>query len=395
MSRSPATVGMPPHFLPVVTLMIVVVMMDSRAMTAMLPDIASDMDSTVAGTGIALTAYFIAYGVFQLAYGPIADRIGGTRVMAVAAVAFAIVLAATALAPGLGGLIGLRFLAGAVASAFFPLALAIVGTLVPYEGRQAAVGTLLAAVALGQIMGAAVGGIVTDLFSWRAMFLLEGVVATAMLVPLWRLRSAVGGTARSGSPFAAHRRLVRNPQALSIYAVVLLEGAAFFGGTTFLGALLNKQYGVSLAVVGLILMLEGAAIFVTGRMMGRIAPRLGETRLILIGGLLAGAAYVFIAAVGSWLAVIPAMVVLGVGFGLCHSTLQTRATTVDPLAQGTAISLFAFSLFAGSAIGTAVLSRLLDAFGYDAIMLASGLVMLLVGLVGPRLTAPRVAATLA
>jgi predicted MFS family arabinose efflux permease len=369
------------------TLMIFVVMVDGRVMTSMLPDIARDLGATVAATGIAITVYLLAYGTCQLAYGPLADRVGAIVVMSIAAVAFAAVLAVTVFASGLASLITLRLLAGAVAAAFFPLALATVGSLVPYEGRQQAIGTLLAAVALGQILGAAVGGIVTDLLSWRLMFAIDAVLALAMVFPLWMLRSSVSGSSPTGPVFAPHRRLFRNRRALFVYGSVLVEGAAIFGGTAYLGALLNNVYGVSLAGVGLILTLDGAAIFVTGRLMGRIAPRLGEMRLIAVGGALMGGGFLLAWVGGSWQAVVPAAVALGAGFALCHSTLQTRATTLDPSAPGTAISLFAFSLFIGSAVGTALLGGLLDLAGYDAVLIACGAALLAVAAVAPSLTA--------
>jgi predicted MFS family arabinose efflux permease len=62
-----------------------------------------------------------------------------------------------------------------------------------------------------------------------------------------------------------------------------------------------------------------------------------------------------------------------VGFVLCHSTLQTRVTEAVPSLRGTAVALFAFSLFLGSGAGTAILSVLLTAFGYEALLLVCGL----------------------
>lgn len=294
--------GMPTGLLPLLTLLIFVVMMDARVMTAMLPEIASDLDSSVSATGIALTAYLLAYGIFQLAYGPVADRVGSVRVMSLACIVFVAVLAAGAAVPGLRELVAVRLLTGAVAAAFFPLALATVGNLVAYDSRQAAIGTLLAAVAMGQILGAALAGLVTAAVSWRAMFLLDAVLAAALIVPLWRFRSSVSATAPAADPFAGHRRLLRSRRAILLYVLVLVEGAAFFGGTGYLGALLHDEYGVSLAGVGLILTLDGAAIFVTSRLIGRIRQTLSEDRLILV---------VFALALGTWEAAIPAVMALG------------------------------------------------------------------------------------
>jgi len=382
--------GMPSGLLPLLTLLIFVVMADARVMTAVLPEIADDLNSSVAAAGLALTAYLLAYGVFQLAYGPLADRVGALRVMSIACVVLVVMLAAGAFAPNLTGLVGVRFLTGAVAAAVFPLALATVGNLVPYDHRQAAIGTLLAAVALGQVLGAAIGGIVTDALSWRAMFAIDAALAAALVIPLWRFRGSVSGHESGGDPaLAAHRRLLRDPRAVLLYLLVTLEGAAFFGGTAYLGALLHDEYGLALAWVGLILMLDGVAIFVTSRRIGRIGARFGENRLIAVGGTLMGASFLFVLAFDRWEAAVPAVVAMGVGFALCHTTLQVRATELDPAARGTAISLFAFGLFVGSALGTAVLGRLLAATGYDVALLASGLALLVLALVAPRSTAPR------
>ncbi len=53
---------MPAGLLPLLTLLIFVVIMDSRVMTMMLPEIADDLDSSISAAGFALTAYLLAYG---------------------------------------------------------------------------------------------------------------------------------------------------------------------------------------------------------------------------------------------------------------------------------------------------------------------------------------------
>jgi predicted MFS family arabinose efflux permease len=106
-----------------------------------------------------------------------------------------------------------------------------------------------------------------------------------------------------------------------------------------------------------------------------------------------GGAYLLVLAVANWQAVVPAAVLLGAGFALCHSTLQTRATELAPEARGTAISLFAFSLFVGSAVGTAVLGQLIETRGYGALLLSCGVALALLGVAAPRLTALATAAS--
>ncbi len=385
--RSPASSGAPPGLLVLLYLLAFVVMADARVISTVLPQIARDLDTTVAGVGVAMTAYLLAYGVFQLAWGPLADRVGPMRVIAAVAIAFAPALALTAFVPSLEALVGMRLLAGAVAAAFFPLALATVGYLIPYEDRHQAVAMLLGAVAAGQVMGATLGGLMAEVIDWRAMFVVDGALMALLVVPLWRMRFATRAPERpQGSPFAAHRKLLGSSRALVLYTAVLVEGALFFGGVAYLGALLRERYGLSYYAIGLILALDGVAILVTSRVVGRASRRLGENGLIFTGGLLMGGAFLFALAVSTWWAVLPAVVALGIGFALCHSTFQIRATELAPAARGTAISLFAFSLFLGSGVGTAALGALIEIEGYDALLAVCGIGLAVLGLAAPRLT---------
>ncbi|MDZ8226176.1 hypothetical protein [Nostoc sp. ChiVER01] len=54
----------------------------------------------------------------------------------------------------------------------------------------------------------------------------------------------------------------------------------------------------------------------------------------------------------SLLLFIPLSILMELGFYMMHSTLQTQATELSPEARGTAVSLFAFSLFLSQGIGT-------------------------------------------
>jgi MFS family permease len=61
-----------------------------------------------------------------------------------------------------------------------------------------------------------------------------------------------------------------------------------------------------------------------------------------------------------------------------HSTLQTRATELAPGLRGTAVSIFAFSLFLGGGIGTAFFGWLQAETGYVPMILGNGVLMALI-----------------
>ena len=71
---------------------------------------------------------------------------------------------------------------------------------------------------------------------------------------------------------------------------------------------------------------------------------------------------------------------VGIGFVSLHSTLPLRGTEISPTARGKAFALFAFSLFVGSAVGTAVLGRLVDAGNYEAVFTLAGAGLIAIGI---------------
>src|SRR5215211_3311045 len=150
---------------------------EARVIAPLLPAIALGLQSSVAAAGLLITAYSIPYGLFQLVYGPLADRFSRQRVMGLALGLFAIGTLSSGFAPSLPGLDALRFCTGAAAAGVIPVALAYVGDAVPYADRQAALGRIVSFASLGGVLSAALGGVVATLLSWRALFAGYGVLA--------------------------------------------------------------------------------------------------------------------------------------------------------------------------------------------------------------------------
>jgi len=80
-----------PHPLLLIVLQAAVFMVaaEARVIAPVLPAIASDFRTSVATAGLLITAYSIPYGLFQLVYGPLADRFSRQRVMGAALGLFA------------------------------------------------------------------------------------------------------------------------------------------------------------------------------------------------------------------------------------------------------------------------------------------------------------------
>jgi predicted MFS family arabinose efflux permease len=357
------------------------VSLDRSIFAPLLPAIARDLQTTIGIAGLAVTAYVLPYGFFQLFYGPVADRTGKIAVVRWAVLVFAAGTALCGLAAGVPLLILLRGVTGACAAAVIPLSLAYIGDVVPYERRQGTVATLMGVTSLGTALSTAVGGLVGNFLSWRALFGAYGVLslvvtAALFLVPAGPpLQPAQPG---SGAGWDRYRRVLRSDRARLLYVLVALEGLFVQGGFTYLGAYLETRFGLDYLAIGLLLALYGAATLLASRVLARLLRRIREQGLILGGGLLLSAGFLVLAPLPDWRLFPLAMVAMGVGFSFFHSTLQVRATELVPGLRGTSVALFAFSLFMGAGIGTAAMGWLASSGDYSLLVLVCGGGMLLV-----------------
>ena len=62
---------------------------EARVISPLLPAIAHEFHTSVAQTGLLITAYTLPYGLCQIVYGPLADRFSRQRVMGTALGLFA------------------------------------------------------------------------------------------------------------------------------------------------------------------------------------------------------------------------------------------------------------------------------------------------------------------
>ena len=92
-----------------------------------------------------------------------------------------------------------------------------------------------------------------------------------------------------------------------------------------------------------------------------------------------GAAALVVAFTPYWVLALPACLIGGFGFFMLHNTLQANAAQMAPTARGTAVSLFAASLFLGQSVGVLFAAKLIDRVGSATVVAAGGLLVLAVG----------------
>lgn len=360
---------------------------DSRVMDPLLKLIAGDFHTTKEGATIALTLYAFAYGLFQLFYGPLGDRVGKLKVMAGALALFSLGEALGTLMPSLPLFTTLRFLTGMAAAAVIPLSLGYIGDKFPYQERQVTLGRFMSALMLGQILGSSLGGVFGEFLSWQVIYRLFAGASLLMAVMLWRESRRVPEEPRPDRKFsfAPYLTLWAMPQARIVLGTAFVEGFFIFGGLPFLGASLKERFGLSYLTIGLLLACFGIGGLIYSASVKKLVPKIGELGTLLLGGTLLLAGYSLIGWLPVWWLFIPAIIIFGMGYYTMHGPLQTRATELSPTMRGTAVSLFAFAFFLGQAAGPAVMGQVLKSGGYGMGFSLAGAGLFVLALVARKL----------
>lgn len=334
-----------------------------RIADPLLPALVAYFDASTARAALTVTVFAFAYGLMQLVWGPLGDRYGKLRVITFTSVLGALCSLAAALAPSLDWLIGFRLAGGLMAAGTIPLSMALIGDRVPYERRQAALGRYLSGGLLGLVSGQFIGGLLADVVSWRAPFLLlAGVTGLAALLLLAELRQEEERPQAPAPLVSQYRAVLGNGWARLVLAVVFVEGAANFGSLAFVPTFLHLRHGLPLTAAGAVVALFGVGGLFYSMVVRRLVGRLGEHGLVLGGGAVLAAGFGVLALLGEgWRPAMPALFLVGLGFYMLHNTLQTHATQMTPAARGTAVSLFAASLFIGNAFGVGAASLAMEA----------------------------------
>lgn len=355
---------------------------DARVIDPLLKIVAAEFHVSQASAALTVSAYALPYGLCQLFYGPLGDRVGPLKVMAAVMTLFAFGTMACAAVPTLWTFILLRFLTGVVAAAIIPLSISYIGNKFPYEIRQTALGRFISALMLGQILSATLGGAFGEHLNWRGIFLVFGVAALAVATLLAREARRFPEERRDRHfSIPAIQALWRLPAGRLVFSTVFVEGCFVFGSLAFLGAsMLDRFPFLGPSQVGLMLAGFGLGGLFYSATVKKLVPTIGERGILLLGGSLLFTASVLIGLLRVWWLFIPGMVLYGMGYYTMHGTLQTRATELDPKARATAVSLFAFIFFLGQGLGPIVMGQGIRALGYGPSFSAAGTGLLLLAL---------------
>ena len=395
-----------------------------------LPAIRGDLGLSTSSLQWVISGYVLGYGGLLLLGGRAADLLGRRRVFLAALALFAVASLFGGLVSSVGLLIAARFIKGIAAAFTAPAGLSLLTTTF-HEGpmRTRAISVYSAFGASGFSLGLVLSGLLTEV-SWRLTLLVPAPVALITLIAAIRVipRAPASreprGSRRFDIPGAA---TVTGAMLLLVYTVVSAQQAGWgsvrtvgsfaavavllgafvaierrsidplvplgifrsgpltranIGAMTLFGSYVSFQFLVtqylqtlaswSAIATALAFLPAGVMVAVLSTRMSAIIGRFGTARVSVVAFASLVAGYAVFLRVGVQpdypSVILPAVILIGVAFGLGFSALSLAATNgVADAEQGLAASLFQTSFQVGGAIVLAVVTAVVDAGGASRI----------------------------
>ncbi|MGW7018274.1 MFS transporter [Streptomyces decoyicus] len=391
----------------------------STIVTVALPSVADDLHARFSSLQWIIDVYTLALAGLLLGMGSLGDNLGRKRLYLTGLGVFTLATLGCGLAPDVPVLIAARAVQGLAGAAMFSTLLPLIG--LTYTGRDKGV----AFAVWGAVAGAAAGignvagGILTQFLSWQWIFyggvpvclvtvaLSAAVLADDTGVPTridhlgivtftlaalgitfgvirggeqgWSSGSAVLGFAvgavmlvlfllveRAGSNPMLSLTLFRRREFNGTLVAAMGYYLAGFGALPVISLWLQDGVGLGSLATALVITVQPVAFFATSAVAGSTLHRLPAHWTLGGGALVVGAGNVLMLAVGadsSWAALVPGLVVTGVGAGIVSPVLPSVAMSAAPASQsGVASAAANCARQLGLALGIAVLGSVFHQF---------------------------------
>jgi len=362
-------------------------LVDVSIVNVALPKMTEELHSSFTSLQWVVDMYALVLASLLMVAGSLGDRFGHRRLYIGGLILFALASLACGLAPNVAVLITARGVQGVGAAGMFTATTALLSAAYQGRDRGTAFGVWGAVNGGAAALGPILGGLLTEQFGWRAIFLVNlpvaavavfmsrrvlgdsphrgqrtidipGAIAfTASAAAVtyaliqsntdgWHSATVLGLFAFSAVALIAFiiielrakdplldLSLLRNPSFAGLMTAGLLLSAGAFAHLTYTSIWLQSILGLSPIKAGLAVSPLALTAFIVagfgGKHLGKLAPQwpigLG---LALIGG---GTLMLMIVHGGSsWPALVPGLLISGVGVGMCTPVLASAAMSTVP-----------------------------------------------------------------
>lgn len=371
----------PPH----IATLILLAGMAALAMNIFLPSLpgmTAYFDTEYRLMQLSVAIYLGVNACLQLVVGPMSDQMGRRPVILGGLVIFLVATLGCLFAPNVTIFLICRMAQAAIVAAMV-LSRAVVRDIVPADQSASMIGYVTMGMAVVPMLGPLVGGVLDEIWGWKASFWLLFVAGAATLWLAWR---DLGETKmRSGHTllrqFQDYPELLTSPRFWGYAMASALSSGAFFaylGGAPFVG---SEVFGLDPALLGFYFGAPAVGYFVGNGLSGKFSARIGINRMIFWGCIIltsgiALSMLVFLSGHGSALSFFGFMTFVGLGNGMTIPNATAGTLSVRPHLAGTASGLGGAIMIGGgaglSALAGALLTPGTGAWPLLWIMLVTG-----------------------
>jgi EmrB/QacA subfamily drug resistance transporter len=396
------------------------VILDVSIVNVALPSIREGLGFSEAGLQWVVNAYTITFAGFLMLGGRASDLLGRKRVFLFGIGLFGASSLICAIASSQGLLLGARALQGLGAAVISPASLAIITTsFAEGRDRNRALGVWSAMAGLGGTSGVLLGGALTEVFGWPAIFVINVPIALAVLFAGRAMIAADASTRPDGdfdvmgavtitagltaivygvvrtdvlgwgdlgvlgplavglalvaafvfieTRVAEHplmpMRILRMPALRAANVVILLLGSALFAMWFFVSLFLQQVLGHSALETGLNFLPMTLCIVAAATLAPRFVNRFGVRAVLTTGMLTAAVGLALFTQISEtasyWETVLPAGILSATGLGTSMVPVTIAAVQgVDRSESGLASGLVNTSRLVGGALGLAALTTI-------------------------------------
>jgi len=340
----------------------------------LLTKVAADLHASEGATGLMVTTPGMVAAVAAPGVMLGAGRLDRRIILWVLSAILILSNATVALAPNLPVLLAGRVLLGIDVGAFWAISSVIAVKMVPQASVARANSIIFAGISIGTVLGVPAGSLIGDAFGWRASF--AGVAGFGVLV----LAAQLAFLRRlPPSEVVSPRHLIALfgiPKARIGLLATMLAIIGQFGAYTYMGAFLEQETRTPPALLSSLLLGYGVAGFI-GNFIGGAAVERNARRTLGGTCLLLGGSIVLLPVIGHLVAPAAILILLwGFAFGALPIAMQGWMMKAAPEEMESASAMFISVLQIGLASGAFLGGVVVDRFGLDATLAASGAIAL-------------------
>lgn len=251
-----------------------------------MPQIARGLGADVAGVQTTISAYFLAFGIAQLVYGPWADQSGRKPPLYLGVAIYLVGTAGCYLAPSIGALIAWRFVQALGAAAVMVVPRAIIRDM--HTGHEATrmMAAIMLVISVSPMLAPLAGSAVIAVADWRAIF---GVLAIAGVISLLMIAFLLPETLRpedrvlvsAGRLLSGARHLLADRVFMGLTFTGGFGMASFFVFLASASFVYTGQFGLTPTQFSLAFAANAIGFFSASQMAATLGQRFGARRVVL------------------------------------------------------------------------------------------------------------------